>query len=132
MGPYFGGALLLLSLFLAYTYIRRTRCYTKYTKQVTTDDNRSSISNNDDEPNSVHELDQFSVYEECVDCGILGGILRAERHFACDIFRAEINGDFHSGMYIVMYIVCLQWKNIQNGGSKQKIFNEKASDTSVA
>lgn len=71
MGPYFGGALLLLSLFLAYTYIRRTRCYTKYTKQATTDDNTSSISNNDDEPNSVHELDQFSVYEpeECVDCG---------------------------------------------------------------
>ena len=67
-GSLLWGALLLLSLFLAYTYIRRTRCYTE---QATTDDNTSSISNNDDEPNSVHELDQFSVYEpeECVDCG---------------------------------------------------------------
>ena len=70
-GSLLWGALLLLSLFLAYTYIRRTRCYTKRTKQATTDDYTSSISNNDDEPNSVHELDQFSVYEpeECVDCG---------------------------------------------------------------
>ena len=49
-GSLLWGTLLLLSLFLAYTYIRRTRCYTKYTKQATTDDNTSSVSNNDDEP----------------------------------------------------------------------------------
>ena len=66
-GSLLWGALLLLAFFIAFTYIRRTECFTRLIGQRTTDNDVTS----DEQLDQDSDFDPLSLNEpdNCIDCG---------------------------------------------------------------